>query len=235
MSEENKIKLEDLPDVGGSSVQTPSKNPVKKLSATIDPRVEKLKRLDDASKIEEMTNSWHFDKPELLFGWIIYTLTLVALQLINIRPYLDRDLKLLEENTMGFGAAFSGVIFMYAGYIVDHPTILILIIPILFKTKKRSDYYIDINFDGISTVKVVNTNGELPHRVLIKWAEVKKVTKSSNKSKGRPYLKLEGDGITLGEMIWDIDEFKKKAIAKITQEMVGPKHPLYEFLKKEAK
>lgn len=234
MDPDKKLKLDDLPDEGSSSLIAHTKVPSKpKQKIEKDPRLERLKELDDSKKVHEMQTTWHFDRSEWQWGWLVYLLLLMAFQSLDIGPRIAKEFLKLDENSLGFGSVFTDLIHSDIAYIINHPVLFLILMPLFFKFKASSLYYFDIKFDGISTVDKIEKKGDLPHRVFIKWGDIKSVTKLIGTK--REVLAINGTNEKLGELIWDIEEKKKKAFGLLIKGLVPPSHALRDFLEKELK
>lgn len=231
---EKKISLDELPDEGSSSfLATPAKTPPRKKKAPADPRITKLRSLEtDASKVALMEQYWHFDKKDWLWGWVIYIILLLTVERLDYYQQLMADVAKLDEVTMGFGSAFTDTLIFFFEATIKHPSVFIILTPIFFKFKTKSENFFDITFDGISTVKKVITKDskELTMRVFIKWHDIAKVEKT--KAAERDILRLYSPEGRIGEIIWDIEESKKHAVKQLLSGLVSPKHPLREFFSK---
>jgi hypothetical protein len=234
MDPEKKFNLDELPDEGSSS-EAPSLPAINsKKSKPLDPRIEKLKPLKDDERVEEMSQVWKFDRPELLFGWLVPLILLFVLQRSTLYAKFLQETELMNENTMGFASAFIEILTFGVEYLFKNPLVIAIFIPFFFRFRKISSYYFTISFDGISTVKSlkVDTNGH-PFRVMVKWHQIKQVEKTYYKR--REILRLLNQEGKIAEIIWDIDPHKKRAVKLLTQKMVSSDHPLRKFFEKEIK
>ena len=223
-SDEKKFSLDELPDEGSSSVsEKPTAVKVKK--AEVDPRKEAIaKSTDNKDKVKILQQSWRFDVPEYLSGWIVYVLCLCAAQAwISGTDFLSRWSVL--NNFVDGGLSLLG------GFI-SHPIVFILATPFLFRFKTESELYFEINFDGINTLKKIHPGtGEFLTRNLIKWPEITNVQKT--KSGSRDILQFHAKDGPVGQMIWDIDIDKKRGVKHLLNSLVVPSHPMRKFLEKD--
>ncbi|WPU63981.1 hypothetical protein [Peredibacter starrii] len=116
---------------------------------------------------------------------------------------------------------------------IRNPIILTLLTPLFFKFTKVSDYYFEVTFDGIKTVRKVLEHGskELVTRVFVKWKDITGIEKKMVNNR-EVLIILTPDGAT-GTLIWDIDLGKKKAIKQLLNGLINNKHPLRVFLDNE--
>lgn len=229
--EEKKFKISELPDEGSSSSpKNPKKTFVKKEA---EPRLEKLQLLSEREKVAVMTQTWHFDRPEWKFTWVIYVLILVAAQVSTpYQAYLN-EIELLNKLTMDLGGDVVRAFTTYLEFLVRNPLILALLTPLFFKFTSVSDYHFEITFDGIKTVKRIVPTGskELVSRTFIKWSEISGVEKGM--SGNREVLRLHSLDGKAAEIIWDIGLDKQKAIKLLLNGLINNKHPLRVFLDNE--
>ncbi|WP_408096996.1 hypothetical protein ACJVC5_18325 [Peredibacter sp. HCB2-198] len=228
---DKKFKISELPDEGSSSSPKPPKKTV--LKKDPDPRVERLQLLSEREKVEVMTQTWVFDKRVRSFGWVPFVLVLIGLQVSTPYKAYLAEIQLLDENTMGL---FGGVLrefTQYLEFLVRNPVILALLTPLFFKFTRVSDYYFEVTFDGLKTVKKVLEHGskELVTRVYVKWKDITGVEKRTVNNR-EVLVILTPDGAT-GELIWDIELGKKKAIKQLLNGLINNKHPLRVFLENE--
>lgn len=237
MSSDKKFKLDELPDEG-SSIE-PQKSPSSPLNPKTrppkkdhDPRLERLKDLDDEKRVQEMVQKWHFDVPNLNFGWLLYVGVIVALQFINPYEQYLREVDQLEQNSMGFGGVFN--LGVYVEELIRRPIVFLGLTPLFFKFVSPSVYFFDLSFDGVSTVKSVDIDAEVsPSRVVLKWDVIDKVEKK--KKGGREVLQLFSSEGRIGELIWDIKDEQKRAVKLLMRGLIKDKHPLRQFLEKDIK
>jgi hypothetical protein len=227
MDKEKKIKLDELPDSGSSPEVKIT--PIPKKSKP-DPRMTKLKGMDDSQRSETLALRWHFDRYERKWGWLICLVFLFFLQTGAHMKEFDDKRELARENTDGISEIFSSTIEF--DVLMKNPILLAIFIPFFFKLKIASGVHFDITFYGIETVnKIVTAKSQSPHRVLIKWDDITHVEKSKVKDKEILIVSnLEGPA---GEMIWDIDEIKKKVIRQVLSGLVSNKNAFRIFIEKD--
>ena len=232
MSEdEKKFKLDELPDEGSKSSLKIPKKKIDKPGA--DPRLEKLKFLSERQKTQVMTQTWKFDKSVLKYGWTIYIVVLGYLQ--YIRPYEQylREIKSMNDYTMELGGDTVQAFTVVLEFLIKNPILLSLLTPLFFKFTRASDYFFEITFDGVKTVKEVLPVGskELVSRTFIKWKDITGVEKALVGN--REVLRIFSPDGKAAEVIWDIDTNKKKAIKLILNGLINNQHPLRMFLENE--
>ena len=229
---EKRIKLDELPDEG-SDPKPKAQTRARPTRQTPDPRLEKLKNLDDKSKVESMIQKWYFDNEELSFAWVPFLIILAGLEYSDAYQAYLNELNLLNSRT---DQIFGDVLREFTVYIeafIRHPLVLVVLFPLVFKFKKPSEYFIEISFDGINSVKTVLPHGskDMVLRTFVKWKEISRVEKGQVNQ--RPILKLFSPEGKMAEMIWDISTDKKKAIKLILNGLINNKHPMREFLDNE--
>lgn len=232
MSDDKKFSLDELPDEG--SKPEPQVVPRKLLKKDKpEPRIERLKTLDDRSKIEMMVQSWSFDKREPNHGWICFV---VVLGIVEFTPFYQTylsEIDAMNKNFFDVGGDMVRNMTSVLEAFIRHPIILVLLTPIFFKFSHASDYNFRISFDGIDTVKRLLPVGstDLVTRTFIKWKEITKVEKG--KIGDKEILRLHSTDGHIADLIWYIDLDKKRAIKLLLNGMILPKHPMREFLEKE--
>jgi hypothetical protein len=222
MDNEKKIKLDELPDKGSETGEEdkPKIIPLKKTS--IEPRLEKLKGLEDEERLEILSRSWRFDRPVRYWGGIILFLLLAALQFTKALP------------TIGKVEGLSGMFLPQAelDFVLSNPIIFAILLPFFFKLRKESEHYFELTFSGIKTVQnVFPPPRQVVIRITVHWDEIAEVEKV--KIKGRTILMLNNSEGPIGEMIWDIAGIKKEVIKNVMREIVNKKHPMMVFLEKD--
>lgn len=234
-SDEKKIKVDELADEVSSftPVATPLVPRFAPQAKIIDPRIERLKNLDDESRSLEMSRKWRYDKREWQGGWVIYLLLLIMLQSTNLYRFLMLELQLMNSNMMGLGDAFFNLLTMGLDRLLKNPLAFFLLAPFIFKFTRPSLYFVELGFDGISTVKSFTFNEPVPSRLHLGWDEIKSVKKGA--CKRREILIFEGQNGIIGEMLWDISQHEKKSIKLLLGKFVHEQHPLRQFLAKEIK
>ncbi len=227
MENEKKIKLDELPDEGsGPEIKI---KPI--FRPKPEPRVQNLKKLDAAGKLENISLRWHFDIPQKHWGWLWTILVLWGLQksslLVNL---LNKNVDPAEETLSYIGQSLLQAFDI--DYLMAHPIAFALLIPIFFKFKSPSPFFFEITFDGIETVRKVDFDKhEGLHRIKMQWAEIVKVMRTT--SKGREVLVISGSSDETAEIIWDIDDVKKKVIKRVLRGLLSKKHPFREFIEKD--
>lgn len=232
MSDDKKFSLDELPDEGSKSA--PQVIPRKLLKKDKpEPRIERLKTLDDKSKVEMMIQSWSFDKREANHGWICFV---AVLAIIEFTPFYQTYLLEIDAMNKNFFDVGGDLVRNMTGVIeafIRHPIILVLLTPVFFKFTHPSDYKFKISFDGIDTVKrfLPLESKDLVTRTFIKWKEITRVEKG--KIGEKEILRLHSTDGHIADLIWYIDIDKKRAIKILLNGMILPKHPMREFLDKE--
>jgi hypothetical protein len=232
--DEKKISIDELPDEGSSFGSTPAPKPKVKKKPQ-DPRITQLKSRSAEEQVKAMTHSWDFDFPERYYGWFVYAVILTVLEFSSIYANYLKELDLLNSNFFGVGGDFIRAYTYIIEGVLRHPTILIILAPIFFKFRGRSEYAFSLRFDGVQTVKKVLPLGskELVSPVLIKWGEIERVEKILINNK--EILRLYSSDGHIADIIWYIEIEKKQAVKVILGGMIPPSHPLREFLEKDLK
>ena len=231
MSEDKKFKLDELPEKGGHLVSpTP---PRKHKKPAIDPRISELKTLDDNQKVEVMGMKWKFDEPVRSYSWLI---VVAIFGIIEFTPFYQNyisEIASLNKSTMDLGGTLVRSYTVYFEFLIKHPGLLILLLPFFMKFSNESEYYFEITFDGINTVKeVLPKDTKLSvHRTFIKWKEISKIERST--IDGKDILKVYSRDGHIGDLIWYIDIVKKRVIKNLISKLVATNNPLCEFLEKE--
>ena len=227
MDKEKKIKLEELPDLGSEPEVKLPPTPKKKKS---EPRIAKLKGMNDSERSDALSLRWHFDRPIKSWGWLITLLTLFFLQKSGHMMLYQQKRAEAAKRTDGLSEVVVGS--MDFSFLMRHPIILAIFIPVFFRTKSKSDTYFDITFQGIETVKKVTPASLESHiRVLIKWDDIIHVGKAT--SNKRDVLILSDISGPVAEMIWDIDLIKKKVIKQVLAGLVSNKNAFRIFIEKD--
>ncbi len=230
--EEKKFSLDELPDEGSVEIVPKVSAPAKKVRKEEDPRVQKLRKLDPVTKIDAMSQKWEFDRPVKSYLWVGFILLLVILQFTPLYQTYVGEIHQMSKTSVTFGEIWienAGII----ETILKHPLILILLVPFVYRAPKPSDYIFRISFDGIDTVRKVLPIGskELVGRVFIKWNQINRIEKGRVDSK--EILRLYAVEGHIGDLIWYIDETKKKAIFLLLKGFIVSNHPLRIFLENE--
>lgn len=229
-SEEKKFSLDELPDEGSSPVSPP---PKRKSKPIVDPRVTAVKARPEDERTGIMTLRWLFDRPEKNVGWMIAVAILFVFEQLQLYSYVLAERAKAAESTMGLSEVFYEAM-MFFEFILIHPFILVIFIPLIFKLRQQSDCYFELSFDGIHTIRSLElVKGEQRTRVRIKWNEISAVTKTIiNK---REVLQIHSPTGKVGELIFDLDMHKKMAIKQIVNGLIHPSHPFRVFMEKEIK
>lgn len=225
-NEEKKFKLDELPDQG--SFPDKLKVPAAKKN-TPDPRVTNLKKMSDAERLDSLSQKWHFDKKQAKWGWLIALVLLIGLEKSgHMKAYdVSREKFEKEDNIVG---SFMINVFNFE-ILFKHPLFLALLFPLFFKFSEAEGYFFEITFKGISAVKSIAVSGDQIKRVFVPWDELVKIEKSAvNK---REVLQIHDAKGPLAQLIWDIDETKKKVIKQILRGLLTDKHPFRIFIEKE--
>lgn len=220
--EEKKIKLEELPDEGSEPV--PLKTPRKKEKKKPEPRVEKLKPLDRNAKVELLQSKWIFDNPVRSYYWLVYIFVLCVLEFSPLKYGLRKEIEFFYF--IGLGDSL--------GFLLQHPLVLIVLAPIFYRPPVSSEYHFVVTFDGLETIREFFPYGSknITTRVRLKWDEIHRVEKIRIENK--EILRLfSTDGSHIADLIWYINEAKKKAFYLLLRGMIVPAHPLRIFLDNE--
>lgn len=230
--DEKKFSLDELPDEGSQPVKKEA--PKKIIQKPADPRVTNLKNLKtDSSKVEMMVQFWAFDKEEYSFFWVPWAVAIAAAEFTGFFSNVQDDLQRAVENPWAIGADVIANFISVGTVILKHPIILIFLLPIFFRFRKPSEYYFEVKFDGINTVKKYIPRGskEQVHRTLVKWDSIKDVKKVSIDDK--EILRLMSLDGHIADIIWYIDVEKKRAMKLLLAGMISQKNPLRVFLENE--
>jgi len=115
---------------------------------------------------------------------------------------------------------------------MKHPLVLAVLIPVFFKLRRSPDDYFEITFQGIHAVKTLDVPPFHKHlRVKMKWDEINEVKKVV--VKGREVIELSNINGPEAQLIWDIDEIKKRVVKQVLMNLVSNKHPMRIFIEKE--
>lgn len=230
--DEKKFSLDELPDEGSQPVK---KAPHKKIiQKPADPRVTNLKNLkSDSSKVEMMVQTWSFDFPEFSFFWMPWAATICIAEWSGYFSTVEGDLQRAVENPFAIGADVVASFISFGTVILKHPIILLVLIPVFFRFRKQSEYYFEVTFDGVNTVKKYVPRGskDQVHRTLVKWDSIKDVKKVSIDDK--EILRLMSLDGHIADIIWYIDIEKKRALKLLLSGMISQKNPLRVFLDNE--
>lgn len=231
-SEDKKFSLDELPDEG--SEPKPKAAPKKSPNIPEDARVVNLKKLvTDKERLEMMDQSWVFDSPEYSFAWIPWATVLIVAEYSGYFVNVREDLRRAAENPFAIGADTFEALISVGTLFLKHPIILLVLTPLFFRFKKRSDYYFEVKFDGISTLRKYIPLGskEIQGRTFIKWDAIGQVTKVT--IDGKEILRLSSADGHIGDLIWYMEIEKKRALKLLLSGMISPKNPLRAFLSNE--
>lgn len=230
-NDDRKFSLDELPDEGSEpKPKTPKKSPDKPL----DERVVNLKKLTtDKERLEMMDQSWIFDAPEYSFAWIPWATVLVAAEYSGYFANVREDLRRAAENPFAIGADTFESLLSVGTFFLKHPIILLVLTPLFFSFKKRSECFFEVKFDGIDTLKKYLPVGskELVSRTFVKWDAIGQVTKVN--IDGKEILRLTSADGHIADIIWYIEIEKKRAFKLLLSGMISNKNPLRIFLSNE--
>lgn len=232
MAEDKKFSLDELPDEGSKpDPQSVPRKLLKKEKA--EPRIERLKSLDDKSKVERMIQRWSFDVREANHGWLCYVAVLAIVEFTPFYQTYLNEIDAMNKNFFDVGGDIVRNMTIVIEAFIRHPIILVLLTPIFFRFSHESEYKFHITFDGVDTVKRFLPVGskELVTRTFLKWKEITRVDKGFVGEK--EILRLYSSDGHIGDLIWYIDLDKKRAIRILLNGMILAKHPMREFLDKE--
>ncbi len=229
MDKEKKIKLDELPDMGGETGQEEKPRIIPLKPTVSEPRLEKLKGLEDSERLDVLSRSWHFDRPVKHWNGIIIFMILIALQYTKALPTIKQQIAGIDDQSDGFADVF---VPFELDFILRNPLILVILLPVFFKFKEESEHWFEVTFSGIKTVQnVFPPPRQVVIRVFIHWDEIVEVKKTS--IQGRTILLIKTAEGPIGEIIWDIDDIKKEVIQKVLRGIVNKKHPMMIFLEKD--
>jgi hypothetical protein len=230
MPEDKKFTLDELPDEGS---EPKNRAPQKILKKIADPRIERLKGLDDSSKVSRMGEKWYFDEREKTYNWTLYVLALSILEFSPVYETYLQEIHSMNDAFFEIGGEVIREATIFFEAFIKHPFILILLTPVFFRFSKASPYQFSIGFDGIDTVRSFLSvdSKDLVSRVLIKWKEINRVEKTLVGNK--EILRLFSSDGHIADLIWYISIEKKRAIKMLLSGMIIPQHPMREFLDKK--
>jgi hypothetical protein len=228
MDNEKKIKLDELPDQGSD---TPEIKPhPKPRTSKPDPRIENLKTMNSGQRVEAMTQRWHFDKPKQNWGWLVALVILLALEKSGHWRDFTLGMQNAAEKTDGLSNLFAGDTPFH--FLFKHPLVWAALIPAFFKFRVSSEVFFEITFDGINAVRnIVYGSHQSAVRVKLRWEEITEVTKLIIDK--REVLVLHTATGPAGQMIWDIEDVKKKVIKQVVKGLVSNKNVFRIFIEKE--
>lgn len=232
MSDEKKFKLDELPDEGSEPVKkAPPKRTAPRPS---DPRISQVKNLKtDKARVEMMEQSWTFDLPDYSFTWVPWLVVLGAAEWSGYFANVRSDLEKVAENPFAIGADVFASLLSVGTLFLKHPIIFLAFFPLFFRLQKPSEYLFEVKFDGINTVKKYIPRGskEILSRTLLKWDSIGSVTKI--KIDGKEILRITSPDGHIADIIWYIENEKKRALKLLLSGMISPKNPLRVFLDSE--
>lgn len=229
-TEEKKFKLDELPDQKGSEPDKLAPAPKSIVKPKLDERVENVKKLNHEQKLEALEKKWHFDKPVRKWTWLVVLIFLVFLEKSgHMKNYYARRAE-LREKTDGQSE------FIFDLLVVDgmiaHPLFLALLIPVFFKFKESEGLFFEITFNGINAVLKINYDIKYgPHRVQIPWGDVASVVKKTVNN--REVLEIHDAKGPRAQLIWDIEDVKKKVVKQVLKGLIANTHPFRVFIEKE--
>ena len=230
-SDEKKVKLDELPDEGSEIPKPAPKLSSRKI--TIDPRLKKLSQVDDEKKVELMKRSWVFDDPDWSLWWVVYILVIVGVRMLDLYPRILENLESGQEDFFGFLGVIASPGLWIAQILFYYTPVFLIFLP-FFTYRTRSEFYLEISFDGLSTVKKIKVEPrEMVQRIFVKWNEIIKVKKLV--AGGKEKLELYSHDGKLAEIPWIYPLDKRRGILVLLKGLVSPDHPLRELLEKEMK
>jgi hypothetical protein len=227
MDNEKKFKLDELPDSGSEPDKIEIPTIVK---SKPEPRIENLKQLTDAERVDAIGQLWRFDRSKIKWGWLFFLIALFAFEKSGVLARYHAKKIHIEKESDRIGA----LIFDHAEveFVMKHPLLLALLIPFLFKFKTSANDYFEITFNGLNAVKTIDVpKFQIPLRVKVKWNDIKEVKKIVVKDRSVIELyNLEGP---VAQLIWDIDDMKKKVVKRVLMSLISPKHPMRILIEKD--
>jgi hypothetical protein len=227
MENEKKIKLDELPDSGSE----PDKIEIPKIiKSKPDPRIENLKQLTDPERVDALGQLWRFDRTKIKWGWLFFLLSLFAFEKSGVlATYHAKKIRIEKESDLIGAMIFDSP---EVEFVMKHPLILSLLIPFIFKFRTSSNDYFEITFNGVNAVKTINVSKfQLPLRVKVKWNDIKDAKKII--VKGRDVIELYNLEGPVAQLIWDIDDMKKKVVKRVLISLISPKHPMRILIEKD--
>lgn len=229
-SDEKKFKLDELPDHSGSEPDKLAPAPASVVKPKVDHRVEKVKKLNHEKQLDAISQKWHFDKMKPKWTWLFVLIFLFGLEKSgHMKAYYAKKEQLNKE-TEGMSDFFLAVIMVEDA--VKHPLMFAFLIPLFFRFKESEGLYFEIAFNGINAVEKIDFDIKLgPSRVSIPWGEIASISKKTvNK---RPVLEIHDAKGPQAQLIWDIDDVKKKVVKQVLKGLIAPTHPFRIFIEKE--
>jgi hypothetical protein len=229
-TEEKKFKLDELPDHSGSEPDKLAPAPAHLVKPKTDHRVEGVKKLNHEKQLEALTQKWHFGKPSMRWGWLVALLVLFALEKSGHMDYYYAQKAKLKEQTDGMSEFFLAVASVEDA--IKHPLFFALLIPLFFKFKDEDVFFFEITFNGINAVQKIDFDLKLgPKRVSVPWGEILSVSKKTVNN--RPVLEIHDAKGPRAQLIWDIDDVKKKVVKQVLKGLIANTHPFRIFIEKE--
>ncbi len=229
-TEEKKFKLDELPDHSGSEPDKLAPAPASVVKPKADHRVENVKKLNHEKKLDALSQKWHFDKLQRKWMWLVVLIALFALEKSGYMANFYARKAQLSEETGGISDFFLAVVMIEDA--IKHPLFLALFIPFLFKFKESEGLFFEINFNGINAVEKIDFDLKLgPKRVNLPWGEI--LTISNKTVKNRPVLEIHDAKGPRAQLIWDIDDVKKKVVKQVLKGLIANTHPFRIFIEKE--
>ena len=227
MDNEKKFKLDELPDMGSE----PDKIEIPKIiKSKPEPRIENLKQLSDPERVDALGQLWRFDKTKIKWGWLFFLVSLFAFEKSGVlETYHAKKIRIDKESDR-----IGALIFDHSEveFVMKHPLILALLIPFLFKFKTSTNDYFEITFNGVNAVKTIDVpKFQIPLRVKVKWNDIKDVKKII--VKGRSVIELYNLEGPVAQLIWDIDDMKKKVVKRVLINLISNKHPMRILIEKD--
>lgn len=227
MENEKKIKLDELPDSGSE----PDKIDVPKIAKSKpEPRLQNLKQLTDSERVDALGQFWRFDQSKMKLGWVVVLLALVAFEKSGVLSRVHAEKIRITKPSDRMGALIFDA--PEVEFVMKHPLFLALLIPFLFKFRTSSDDYFELTFNGVNAVKTIDLpRFQKPLRVKVKWNDIKEVKKIN--VKGRDVIELYNLEGPVAQLIWDLDDIKKKVVKRVLISLIAPKHPMRILIEKD--
>jgi hypothetical protein len=227
MDNEKKFKLDELPDSGSE----PEKNDIPKINKSKpEPRIEYLKQLTDSERVEALGEQWRFDRSKIKWGWLLFLFSLFAFEKSGVLAnYHAKKIRVEKDSDLIGAMIFDSP---EVEFVMKHPLIFSLLIPFLFKFRTSSNDYFEITFNGVNAVKTIDVpKFQIPLRVKVKWNDIKDVKKII--VKGRDVIELYNLEGPVAQLIWDIDDIKKKVVKRVLISLIASKHPMRILIEKD--
>jgi hypothetical protein len=230
VSDEKKVKLDELPDEGSTPPPQKKTNPKK---APPDPRLSEFRKIDDATKIKVMEQTWSFDVPVWSFDWFPWLLILAAIQLSGYFGQTESLIEGIKTNEEIVGADAILPLLELGSVLLNHPFIFVIFFPLFFNFRKQSEYHFEVKFSGIDTVHEFLPYGSTKNvqRLLVRWDEIHQLKKKI--VNGKEIIAIYSKEGHLADLIWYMEIDKKRALKLLLNGMIHPKHPMRDFLEKD--